>query len=1050
LNVFYGAGVTVTVEDSLFRGNRSARGGAIGLAPSGRLTVRTTRFEANHSDGEGGAVIVESPNAQVDISDSQFVRNNAVWTGGAICAASPTITRVTFTENSAGHQGGALDSYDGVLTIADSTFTGNTARRAGAISSLGQVQISGSTFTGNIAHTFDTGAILLDDRTGLSRIVNSTLSGNQAVSGGTAITIKDGAVTLVNDTITRNTTTGGGGVAILAHWNTPVVRMANTIVAGNATDGVQYDIYVDGRPGGLVSLGHNVVGTNYTIENVAPGPGDQIGTPAQPLDPGLLPLANNGGLTRTHALAATSPARDAGSPDIPGDPGACLAVDQRGSPRPGYGTQLCDAGAFEHQEPVPLTLHVGAGGSVVGLSGETACTNDCAAFFDFRTVVKIEARPSPGASFVGWAGGCTGTSAICFVTMDGAKTVAATFHVDSVASTTTLTSTSNPSVHLQPVTFTATVAAASPTSAHPTGSVQFLDITAATTLGFGALDAAGVATLPVSLPYGSHSIKAIYTGDGIFTASSGTLDQIVNRANTAVTLTSSGTPSVVGQAVTFTASVSAVSPGSGTPAGTATFKDLTTNTTLGTVALNVAGAANLTTSALAAGLHQIQASYRGVAGDPTPLFEQSESAILQMVEKAPTKTTVTTSAETSLAGRAVTLTATITVENLGAAPVTGAVTFLKDKDATGAPLGSATVGAGGVAILETTTLPEGAYTIRARYEGNASLLESSGTVAQTILPAIVPLDIDEHVVVSDAVVPLASEMLTVSERVIVSDAVTPLASEMLTIAETVIVVDTPAPVPQSNTTPGTNVSVSPTGGGVSLTFAGVTAGGFTSVTAITGPPPPAGFKLTSPSTVFEIATTAKYSSPITICISYPTGTRVPRLMHYESGRWVDRTTSVNTTTRTVCGSVTSLSPFAVFEAEDVEGRMHGSGSLAGGEDFTFHVAELTLGDERGSLVFTRRVAKSGKQKAQDDEFRADAIGAIVFWNNSAALVFSGTGKWNGLPGYSFEAEASDQGEPGRGRDTFSITIRAPGGAIAATANGVISNGNIQSKRMGQR
>jgi titin len=71
------------------------------------------------------------------------------------------------------------------------------------------------------------------------------------------------------------------------------------------------------------------------------GPGDQ-----QNVDPMLAPLANNGGLTQTQTLMASSPAIDAGPLDCPPP-----ALDQRGQARPkdgnGDSVARCDIGAFE-------------------------------------------------------------------------------------------------------------------------------------------------------------------------------------------------------------------------------------------------------------------------------------------------------------------------------------------------------------------------------------------------------------------------------------------------------------------------------------------------------------------------------------------------------------------------------------------------------------------------------------------------------------------------------------------------------------------------------
>ena len=82
-------------------------------------------------------------------------------------------------------------------------------------------------------------------------------------------------------------------------------------------------------------------------------------------------------------------------------------------------------------------------------------------------------------------------------------------------------------------------------------------------------------------------------------------------------------PSVSGQAVTFTATIAPVSPGSGTPTGNVTFDD--GSTVLGTVTLNN-GTASFTTSSLAVGTHSIKAVY---AGDTN--FKTSTSAVLKQV-----------------------------------------------------------------------------------------------------------------------------------------------------------------------------------------------------------------------------------------------------------------------------------------------------------------------------------------------------------------------------------------------------------------------------------
>ncbi len=125
-----------------------------------------------------------------------------------------------------------------------------------------------------------------------------------------------------------------------------------------------------------------------------------------------------------------------------------------------------------------------------------------------------------------------------------------------------------------------------------------------------------------------------------------------------------------------------------------------------------------------------------------------------------------------------------------------------------------------------------------------------------------------------------------------------------------------------NTPAGTNVAVTPVDpstGAVpaSLTFGSVTVAGMTTVSSSsTGTAPPSGFAVGTPAVYYNLATTATYSGAIIVCINYAGvtfTTTPPQLFHYTGGAWVNVTTSVNTATQTVCGSVNSLSPFAIFQ-----------------------------------------------------------------------------------------------------------------------------------------
>jgi len=176
----------------------------------------------------------------------------------------------------------------------------------------------------------------------------------------------------------------------------------------------------------------------------------------------------------------------------------------------------------------------------------------------------------------------------------------------AVGTTTALNSSLNPSVFGQSVTFTATVSGATT----PTGTVQFFD--GASSLGTVALSGASAALTTSTLAVGTHPITAVYSGDIDDPGStSPVVSQVVNSAAGAATstgLVSSLNPSLFGQSVTFTATVS----GGTSPTGTVQFSEGAT--ILATVPL-AGGTAAFTTSALSVGAHPIVATYSGDVDD---------------------------------------------------------------------------------------------------------------------------------------------------------------------------------------------------------------------------------------------------------------------------------------------------------------------------------------------------------------------------------------------------------------------------------------------------
>jgi uncharacterized repeat protein (TIGR01451 family) len=149
--------------------------------------------------------------------------------------AQATIANLNIT-NGNSNVGGAITS-SGVLTIADSTVSGNSASNGGAIytNSTDILTLIDSTISGNTASGTRGGGIYAAG-TGTVELIESTISGNSVVAGGGGGgggIYALGPVTLFNSTISGNSTPGSGG-GIYYGDNATSLTLANSIVSGNS------------------------------------------------------------------------------------------------------------------------------------------------------------------------------------------------------------------------------------------------------------------------------------------------------------------------------------------------------------------------------------------------------------------------------------------------------------------------------------------------------------------------------------------------------------------------------------------------------------------------------------------------------------------------------------------------------------------------------------------------------------------------------------------------------------------------------------------------
>ena len=283
-----------------------------------------------------------------------------------------------------------------------------------------------------------------------------------------------------------------------------------------------------------------------------------------------------------------------------------------------------------------------------------------------------------------------------------------------IQTVTSVATTPNPSLFGQTVTLTASVTPKGPSP--PTGTMTFND--GGNSLGTGQISG-GTASLNTSaLVLGTNSITASYSGDPSYGAStSAPVSQVVHVSPSATSLASSVNPSLSGEPVAFTATVTSSS--GGTPTGKVVFKDGAT--ALGTATLT-AGAAKYTTAKLPLGSSSITAVYDGDGN-----YRGSTSVSLIQVVVAKTTTTLTSAPNPSSYGQAIEFTAT--VNSSGSAPPDGeTVTFTEGSTI----LGTGTL-SGGIAALSTSGLGAGTEAVVATYNGDANFGASTSKPVKQVV-----------------------------------------------------------------------------------------------------------------------------------------------------------------------------------------------------------------------------------------------------------------------------------------------------------------------------
>ena len=311
------------------------------------LTVTGAGATTTVIDGNHASQIFDVTTTNFTLSGVTLQHGDAVGNyGGAILVengASLNLANSVIANNSADANGGGVELFTATAVITGSTFTGNTTTSDGDAG----------------------GAIRLGDPGAQLTLVNSTLTANTSTCGGGISFVDDTSATLLNDTI--NTNTGGGGTGGGLDFNSgacdppDVQRTAGgDHAAGESPPPVRT---AQGPP--TTTIKNTIVSANTpadcNVTSFGPGTNDlELGTScgfannpnsdpllgALQVNPGPIPVP-------TEALLAGSPAIDTA------DNATCQAapvnnVDERGLPRVQTGDPICDIGAFEVQPAAPV------------------------------------------------------------------------------------------------------------------------------------------------------------------------------------------------------------------------------------------------------------------------------------------------------------------------------------------------------------------------------------------------------------------------------------------------------------------------------------------------------------------------------------------------------------------------------------------------------------------------------------------------------------------------------------------------------------------------
>ncbi len=353
---------------------------------SGSVDMKISGLKLDGVAGTATSTGIITSDEIVTLNDVHITGISTTSAGGAIRVGASskgtlTLTNSVITGNTTTSTGAGITAYAGTTLIIDrTTISNNVASGAGGginftNSTVGQsLMLTNSTISGNTSKTTTTnyggGGISFPGSPSAAGFLirGSTISGNSAAGSGGGVVFRslngalNGVVHIQNSTITNNTagstsTTmglGGGGVAISTIGATqPMLDIESTIITGNiatVTNGYD-DLSVNATANLEITFSAIGDDNGYFINGASNDNLTNFESSVAQLGLGALGF-NNGGITKTHNLAAGSTALEKGS--NPSNVTPELVTDQNGVARvQPVSIGIIDIGSVERVSGIP-------------------------------------------------------------------------------------------------------------------------------------------------------------------------------------------------------------------------------------------------------------------------------------------------------------------------------------------------------------------------------------------------------------------------------------------------------------------------------------------------------------------------------------------------------------------------------------------------------------------------------------------------------------------------------------------------------------------------